>query len=320
MYNETEKQFLKLLRKKRATMLNIWIKTAGIIFVIVIGYLMKKTGAFPASTAKTLSKLSINILLPFVYICNLNGLTLNGGLLSALLWGLGVNLVLLNTAFFLGRKKPKDVVFILMYCIPCFNVTGFAVPVLQLFASEYEVASLIMFNIPITFSFFILVPILLQLNGAGEHDVSLKSIGRKLLSNVAAVTSLVMVLLCVLKLSLPDVLITAFRPLANANTAIALLALGLLFEFPKGLPKLNLAALIVRVLITAAAAALVLFDIIPFGTLKKAMIIVLFAPIPSASPAMALTQGFEGSEIAFGVSTNLILSVICMTILCSLLF
>ena len=35
---------------------------------------------------------------------------------------------------------------------------------------------------------------------------------------------------------------------------------------------------------------------------------------------MALTQGFEGSEIAFGVSANLLYGMVAVTHLCTLLF
>ena len=79
-------------------MLTVLIKTAGIMLIIMIGYLMKKTGTFPASTAKVLSKVAIRILLPFVYICNLNGKILSGELVGALLWGMGVNAVLITAA------------------------------------------------------------------------------------------------------------------------------------------------------------------------------------------------------------------------------
>ena len=301
-------------------MLTVLIKTAGIMLIIMIGYLMKRTGAFPASTAKVLSKVAIRILLPFVYICNLNGKVLSGELVGALLWGMGVNAVLIAAAVILSRKKPKETVFILQYCIPCFNTTGFALPVLQMFATEHEIASLVMFNLPITFSFFFITPLMIGLLTAGEHKVSLKEIGKGFLSNVAAMTSLAMMLLCLLRISIPDVVITAIRPIANANAAISLLALGLLFEFPKQLPKINITALAVRLAITLSAALLVWFRVIPFGEIRSAMILVLFAPIPNASPSLALIQGFEGSEVAFGVSANLLYSMVAVTVLCTLLF
>ena len=290
------------------------------MLIIMIGYLMKRTGAFPASTAKVLSKLAIRILLPFVYICNLNGKVLSGELVGALLWGLGVNAMLITAAVILARKKPKETIFILQYCIPCFNTTGFALPVLQMFATDREIASLVMFNLPITFSFFFITPLMIGLLSSGEHKVSLKEIGRDFLHNVAAMTSLGMMLLCALRISLPQTVVTAISPIANANAAISLLALGLLFEFPKKLPKTNIIALTVRLCITIGAALLVWFGIVPFGEIRSAMIIVLFSPIPSASPSMALTQGFEGSEIAFGVSANLLFSMFAVTVLCTLLF
>ena len=301
-------------------MISVWIKTAGIIFAIAIGYVIKKTGFLPENAAKILSKLMINVLLPFVYICNLNGNTLSGGMLSAFFWGLGVNILLTIAAVLLSHGKPKDSVFVLQYCVPGFNVSGFAIPVAQLFCSDREVAALIMFNVSITFFFFIVTPTLIHMMSPGEKRVRLKDIANDLSHNIPAMVSVIMVLLCLLHIALPEPVITAFRPLANANSAIALISLGMLFEFPKSFPKENIIALSVRLLITLSAAALAWSGIMPFGELKNVMIIVMLAPIPSASPAMALTQGYEGSHIAFGVSANLLYSVVAMTIVCGMLF
>ena len=224
-------------------MISVWIKTAGIIFAIAIGYVIKRTVFLPASSAKILSKLMINVLLPFVYICNLNGNTLSGGMLSAFFWGLGVNILLTIAAVILSRGKPKDSVFVLQYCVPGFNVSGFAIPVAQLFCSDREVAALIMFNVSITFFFFIVTPTLIHLMSPGEKRVRLKDIANDLSHNIPAMVSVIMVLLCLLHIALPEPVITAFRPLANANSAIALISLGMLFEFPKSFPKENIIAL-----------------------------------------------------------------------------
>ena len=301
-------------------MLNVWIKTAGIILAIVIGYGLKKTGSFPQSAAKTLSRLSINVLLPFVVICNLNGLSISRDLWIALLWGFAVDLVLVAAAVFLCRKKGLETRYIMMYCIPSFNISGFALPVIQSFASEYEVAAVIMFNISITFFFYIVTPVLVQILTAGEKKTELKTVVRGLLHNIPALASFGMLALCLLHITLPEAVITAVKPLANANTAVALLALGLLFEFPEKLPKDNITALLVRLAITGSALLLAWFNVLPFGTIRSAMIIALLAPIPGGSPAMAMNMGYEGSQVAFGVSANLIISVVAMSLMCAILF
>ncbi len=301
-------------------MFEVWIKTAGVIVIIAIGYLLKKTKFLPADSAKLLSRLSLNVMLPFVYISNLNGLTISKDLVNALLWGFAIDAVLTAAAFLLAWKKPKETVFIMQYCVPGFNTTGYALPVLQMFASEYEVASLVLFNIPISLFFFIVTPLLVDVLGAGEEKFSLKAVGHTMIRNVAAMSALLMLLLCLLHIKLPEELITAFRPLANANAAVALLTMGLLFEFPRGLPKENLKALAVRLAITISAALLVWFDVIPFGPIKNAMIIVLLAPIPNGSPSLALYHGYEGDKVAFGVSLNMIISVAAVSLLCAVLF
>lgn len=301
-------------------MQNVWIKTAGIILAIAIGYALKRTNSLPQSAARVLSKISINVLLPFVVIRNLNGLSISRDLWIALLWGFAVDLILVAAAFLLSRGKQLETKYIMIYCIPSFNISGFALPVIQSFASEYEVAALIMFNISITFFFYIVTPVLAQILTSEEKKPEIKIIVKGLLHNVPALASFGMLLLCLLKISLPEAVITAIRPLANANTAVALLALGLLFEFPKKLPKDNGIALLVRLAVTGGAALLAWLEILPFGTIRSAMIIALLAPIPGGSPAMALNLGYEGSRVAFGVSANLLISVVIMSVMCAVLF
>ena len=301
-------------------MLSVWIKTAGIILAIAIGYVMKRTGSLPESSAKVLSKLTINVMLPCVFICNLNGLTFFFFFLAAVLWGFGVDLILVSAAVISAYKKPKETVFVMMYCVPGFNISSFALPVAQIFTSDYEVAAIIMFNIPITFFFYVITPILIRILTAGEHKISFRRAGKDFLKNIPAVVSIGMLLLSILHLSFPDEVVTALRPLANANAAVALLAMGILFEFPRRLPRDNIRAMMIRTAVIISAAALAGFDLISFGSVRKVMIIAMFAPLPSGGPAVALTQGYEGSKVAFGASTSLIVSIISMSIVCSILF
>ena len=301
-------------------MLSVWIKTSGIILAIAIGYILKRTNSLPTSAAKVLSKISINVLLPCVVICNLNGLSISKDLWIALLWGFAVDLVLVAAAFLLSIGKQRETKYIMMYCVPSFNISGFALPVIQSFATGYEMAALIMFNISITFFFYIVTPVLVQILTSGEKKPKVKNIAAGLLNNVPALVSFGMLLLCLLKVPLHEAVIMAIKPLANANTAVALLALGLLFEFPKKLPKDNLAALLTRLAITGGAVLLAWCNVLPFGTIRSAMIMGVLAPIPSGSPAMALNLGYEGGGVAFGVSANLLISVVVMTVMCAVLF
>ena len=67
-------------------MFSVWIKTGGVVLIIVIGCIMKKTGTLPESAAKVLAKVMMKVTLPCVFICNLNGLTITGDMSAALLF------------------------------------------------------------------------------------------------------------------------------------------------------------------------------------------------------------------------------------------
>ncbi|MBQ6196709.1 MAG: hypothetical protein IJK47_04675 [Lachnospiraceae bacterium] len=301
-------------------MLSVWIKTGGVALIIVIGYIMKKTGALPESAAQILTKIMFRVTLPCVFICNLNGMSISRDFMSAFFWGFGVEVTLIIVVVLLSLHKPQKTVYVMQYCIPGFNISSFALPVAQIFLPEKEVSSLVLVNINVAIFFYVVTPVLVQIMAKGEKKVDLKSIGRNFLNNTPATVSVFMLLLCVLHISLPNEFITLIRPLANANTTVALLSIGLLFEFPKGLPKDNIKALTARLAVTISAALLAWLNIIPLGSVRNAMIIAMFAPLPTSAPAMALNYGFEGSEVAFGASATLIVSILSTAVLCAVLF
>lgn len=301
-------------------MFSVWIKTGGVVLIIVIGYIMKKTGTLPESAAKVLAKVMMKVTLPCVFICNLNGLTISGDMTSALLFGFAIEFILVGAAVLLSLRKSADRVYIMQYCMPGFNISSFAMPVAQIFTSAFAVSSLVMININVALYFYLVTPVLVQIMARGEKKIDVKGVAKSFLDNTPAVVSVVMLLLCLLHISLPEALITAIRPMANANATVALLSIGLLFEFPKQLPKSNIIALSARLLLTVIAALLVWHGVIPFGEARDAMIIAMFAPLPSSAPAMALHFGYKGSEVAFGASATLIVSIITTSIVCALLF
>ena len=301
-------------------MFSVWIKTGGVVLIIAIGYIMKKTGSLPASAAKILTKIMVKITLPCVFICNLNGLTISGDMTAALLWGFGVQLVLIIVVVLLSLRKPPETVYVMQYCIPGFNISSFAMPVAQIFTTAYAVSSLVMININVALFFYLVTPVLVQIMAQGEKKVDWKSVGRSFLGNTPGVVSILMLLLCLLHISFPEEVITVIRPMANANPLVALLSIGLLFEFPKKLPKDNIKALAARLLVTTCAALLAWFGVIPFGEVRGAMIIAMFAPLPTSAPAMALNYGYKGSAVAFGASATLLVSIVLTSIVCALLF
>ena len=301
-------------------MLSVFLKTGGVVLIIAIGYVMKKTGSLPESAAKVLTKIMVKITLPCLFICNLNGLTISGDMKAALLWGFGVEFILIVTVVLLSLRKPPDRVYIMQYCIPGFNISSFAVPVAQIFTSEYAVSSLVMININVAVYFYLITPVLVQIMARGEKNINVKNVLKRFLGNTPGVVSILMLVLCLLHISFPEALITAIRPMANANALVALLSIGLLFEFPDKLPKNNILALSARLLVTTGAALLAWYEIIPFGRVREAMIIAIFAPLPTSAPAMALNYGYKGSEVAFGASATLIVSIIATSIVCGLLF
>ena len=96
-------------------MLSVWVKTGGVVLIIAIGYIMKKTGSLPESAAKILTKIMVKVTLPCVFICNLNGLTISKDMTAALLWGLGVEVALIAWFGLIPFGAVREAMIIAMF-------------------------------------------------------------------------------------------------------------------------------------------------------------------------------------------------------------
>ena len=71
----------------------------------------------------------------------------------------------------------------------------------------------------------------------------------------------------------------------------------------------------------AALSAVALYFLAPVGPeLKRALMLVAFAPIASCGPVLALHCGYQGSRVAVINSMYLLVSIVCMSGLTVLLY
>ena len=301
-------------------MYDVFLKTIQMLLMIGVGYFAKKKGLIPENGARLLSKIMINITLPCVIIGNLNGLSISRDLLMSIVWGVIANGSLLLLAVLICKKKERIDCYIWLYCLSIFNISGYAVPVAEAFATEREVAALLLFNLPTTIFNYVIIPRLAGSICKKEGPKSVKERIDSLKKNVPGTVILFMLILCLTGLKIPSEVVSLLSGLRNANSAIAMLSIGVLLEFPKTLHVEVLRVAAVRFTCILILGAIAHFGIIPLGDMKNVMTLVVFAPNPSGSPALALEQGYDGKDIALMVSFYLPISVICISILSGLLF
>ena len=104
-------------------MSNIYLKTASMLFAIAVGFFIKQIKLVPASDARFLSKIIINVTLPCMIITNMNGMLISKDLIGALIAGFIVNLVHLLAAIWVTKNKSAEMRCIYMLSIPLFNIS-----------------------------------------------------------------------------------------------------------------------------------------------------------------------------------------------------
>ena len=289
------------------------------LLTIAIGYSLKRSGLLTKQDARVLSKVMINVTLPCVIIRNLNGTVIVPELLAAIAAGFLVNFFLVLAALWAARGRGAEERYVYLFSIPLFNISGYAVPVAQMFASEQEIAALLLFNLPTTVFTYVIVPAIAGTSARGNARAGLKQMGGSILKNIPAMVSLLMTVLCLLRVTIPRGAVELLSNLSAANTALAMLSIGLIFELPGGRFAKSMKAVLLR-LICVSAAALCVWFAMPMGDLKSVVFLALFAPLVSTGPALALEQGYTGDAVALVNSSYLPVSVVCMAVLSGLLF
>ena len=301
-------------------MYNVYFKTVQMLLMIGVGYAAKRRGLIPESGARLLSKIMINITLPCVIIGNLNGLKISSDLLMSIVWGVLTNGILLLIALFICKKKGRADRYVWLYCLSIFNISGYAIPVIESFATEREVAALLLFNLPTTIFNYMIPPWLAGSICKNAEPQDSKERRGNLKRNTPGMVILIMVLLSAAGLTFPPAFVALLGGLRNANSAIAMLSIGVLLEFPRKIHIEVIQVVAVRLVCVIIFGLIAYFGAIPLGEIKNVMTLVVFAPNPNGSPALAMEQGYEGKDVALTVSFYLPISVLCISLLAGALF
>jgi len=301
-------------------MREVYLKTLGMLFMIAVGYLMKRTGWLSKQDARVLSKIVINITLPSVILKNLNGIIISRELLAAIVMGFAANAFLLAVVFFVTHNAGTEKRYIYCFSIPLFNISSYAVPVAQSFATTEEIAALLLFNLPTTVFACVVVPTFAKVFCKKSGGLDLHIAAGNLLRNVPAMVSIGMTVLGLLHISLPRQATGLVSSFSSANTALAMLSIGLLFEPPTKKSAESFRVIALRLGCVTALAWFTRSGIVPLGNLSNILTLVLFAPMVSFAPAMAYEQGYTGSGVALANSAYLPISVACMVLIANLLF
>ena len=293
-------------------MLDILTRAGSFISIIVLGYVLKKIGFFKQEDFNILSRITIRITLPATIITSFAGKQIDTAMLSLTFLAIGCGLIYVAIGYLINRKSSKEQQAFEMLNLPGYNIGTFVIPFAQSFLGPLGVIAVSLFDtgnavicLGGAFSLACMVK-----DGTG---FSIKRIALALAKSVPFVFYVAMLTLNLLKIQLPEVVLSTAGIIGNANAFMAMLMIGVGFKLEGNKSQIWT---IVRLLSirygVATILALLFYFVLPFDIqVRQALVILVYSPIGSAIP------GFTGEmkgDVGLSSALNSIAMVISITI------
>ena len=298
-------------------MQEILIKAACYIAIIVLGYVLRKTGFFGPEAFGVLSKIVIKITLPCAILASSAGKPIDISLLTLVALGFGGGVLYMLLAALVHRRKSKEEQAFAILNTPGYNIGTFAMPFTQSFLGSMGVIATSLFDMGNAF---------ICLGGAYGVAASVKEgsgfnikrIIRGLATSVPFMTHFIMVTLNLLHLSPPAPIVSFAQIVGSGNAFLAMLMIGVGFKLSGDKSQAGAIARVLGVRYSLAAVlALCFYFLLPFELeVRQALVILAFSPIGSAVPVFtAELKGDVGLSSAINSIAILISIVIIVTLL-----
>ena len=293
-------------------MLDLLIRAGCFVSIIILGFVLRRVGFFKENAFEVLSKIVIKITLPAAVVKNLAGSTIDVSMLSLAALAIGCGAVYMVVAYLthLGRSKEEKAFAVLN--LPGYNIGVFALPFVASFLGSAGVLAASIFDIGNS---------VICLGGSygiassikAGKGFSVKRILKALGTSVPFLCYVVMLIVVMLKITLPAPILQVADIISGGNAFCAMLMIGVGFKLDATREQLGsvfkILALRYGIGILVAAAFLLW---LPFEEdVRVALALLAVSPMGSAIPGFTRELGEDA-----GVSCNIgSLSIICGIVL-----
>ncbi len=298
-------------------MLDILVRAGSFVFIILLGYGLKRIGFFKEADFTLLSRITIRITLSAAIICNLASVQIEPSLLSLALLGIGGGILYIALGILTNLGKDKERKAFDLLNLTGYNIGCFTMPFAQSFLGPMGVLTCSLFdmgNSVICLGGAVSIASMVK-SGSG---FSWKRILRSLLSSAPFICYLVMLFLNMVGLRLPEPVVSCAQMISNANAFMAMLTIGVGFKLGGEISQIGrLGKLLVIRYTLAAALALVYYFVLPFPLeVRQALVILAFSPIGSVMPGFT---GEMGGDVGLSSALNSISILISIVIIMAVL-
>lgn len=301
-------------------MLDILTRAGCFVAIIMLGFVLRRTGVFGPETFGVISKIVMKITLPAALIASAAGKPIDVSMLTLSLLGLGGGLIYILSGWLVQLRGTKREKAFCIQNIPGYNIGNFALPFAQSFLGPVGV---------LTTSIFDLGNAIVCLGGSfgvaravkegGKPDFS--RIAKAALTSLPFLTHVFMVTLNLNSLSLPGPVLTLAEILSGGNACLSMLMIGVSMKISLEKSKLGIMAKVLCARYSIAAVlALCYYYLLPFSLdVRQTLVILAFAPIGSMAPVFTAELeedvGLASTISSVAIIISLVIIVTLLTVM-----
>ena len=294
-------------------MAGILVRAGCFVAIIFLGIVLRRTGFFRREDFDLLSRIVIRITLPAAIITNFAGREMELSLLILVLLGFFYGAILMAAAYCINRRRDNADRAFAVLNMSGVNISNFVLPFAQGLLGPAGVMAVSLFDVGNGVICLGGAYSVARMIGEKQRRFSPWPVIRSLGKSIPLVTYIIMCLLCVFHINLPGPVVSLAGIIGSANTFLAMLMLGVGFQFDGSRIPEVLRILLPRYAIGLALAALCYFLLPVPDIYRKALVVPFLGPVSSAVPAF--TAQMNGDyELSSAINSFSILASIVMII------
>jgi predicted permease len=296
--------------------------------IIAIGYTIKRLHLIKEANGDILAKIIFNITLPAVILKYTTSVHFEISLILLPLINISFGILMALIGLIITREKPKSIKGLALMTMIGFNVVHFSFPLVEGIWGANGMQLITLVDAGNAFSIFVLSYLLGTIYSPNNHlekeKLEFKFVGKKLLKSAPLLTYIVALLINFSGIIIPEFFTELIDVMARANTALALLLLGIFlnFRFERSEWITISKVLIIRYSV-GIVLSLFLFFLLPasiFSPLVRIIIsISLILPIGVATIPFSIELGYNEKVTTMLVNLSLVISFILVWVFILLL-
>ena len=326
-------------------MAQVLCKVFSFVLVILLGVVTARSGKLGKGADRLISKIVFNLTLPCAIIRAFESYDFNVSLLGLVGLGFAATVIPYFLSLFVYRNKPQQERIVQQLSVCGFNIGCFCFPVVQAFLGTAAIVPAAMFDIGncvmVAAGTNVMTQTLLHIQPGKTLDEQyqghapvlpytkpkdrdarrlarhalLRNVAKGFFGSIPFDTYLVMIVLMLANVKIPAVVATFVEPLANANSFVAMLMVGMLMDLPAGRDDvMKLLKIIGLRLPFGLLSAVCAWFVLPFGAnVREAVVMCCLAPIAVFSTLFTDEVLGNAKLAGFSLSVSAIIGLVMMT-------